>query len=80
MGVAEREARIKKRKDDEESKSVGASNLTALDRETRIKARKLVNDDYIKSFYNELKTFTTDAEKDYDSIDFGSDVGGLYDK
>ena len=39
-----------------------------------------VDDEYIKSFYEELKTFSSNAEKDYDSIDFGTDVSGLYDK
>ena len=39
-----------------------------------------VDDEYIKSFYKELSSFTTDAEKDYNSIDYGSDVTSLYDK
>ena len=80
MGLAERESRIKKRKEEEEAKSVGKSNSTSSDREARINARKTVDDEYIKSFYEELKAFTSGAEKDYDSIDFGSDVNGLYDK
>ena len=33
-----------------------------------------------ESFFNEVKGFTSSAETDYNSIDYGSDVNGLYDK
>lgn len=39
-----------------------------------------VDDEYLKSFYDELTTFYDNASKDYDSLDFGSDVSSLYGK
>ena len=39
-----------------------------------------VDDEYIKSFYDDLKSYKDDAEKEYNSIDYGSDVSRLYDK
>lgn len=39
-----------------------------------------VDDEYIKSFYDDFAKYSKDAEKDYDGITYGSDVSGLYDK
>lgn len=39
-----------------------------------------VDDEYIKSFYNDFAKYSSDAEKDYNGITYGSDVAGLYDK
>lgn len=39
-----------------------------------------VDDDYIKSYFDDLAKYSSEAEKDFDSITYGSDVSGLYDK
>lgn len=61
-------------------KEQGKTTLGDYQRQQRVSIASVVDDNYIKSFYNDLKTYTTDAEKDYNSIGFGSDVNGLYDK
>lgn len=39
-----------------------------------------VDDEYIKSYLDDIAKYSSEAEKDYNGITFGSDVSGLYDK
>ena len=61
-------------------KEQGKTTLGDYQRQQRASIASIVDEDYIKSFYNDLNTYRSDAEKDYNGITFGSDVNGLYDK
>ena len=39
-----------------------------------------VDDKYIKSYFEDVAKYSSEAEKDYNGITYGSDVSGLYDK
>ena len=58
----------------------GKTTLGDYQRKERADIASTVNEDYIKSFFSDLKTYTSDAEKDYNGITYGSDVSGIYDK
>lgn len=39
-----------------------------------------VDEEYINAFYKDLQKYQAESEKDYNGVDYGSDVAGLYDK